>query len=111
MNLKRIQDILSSPYDNDAKEYYILKEIAKDENAIPMVLELLNQEREVKKELIQDMNVELSRAELLIDNPKIGVPKTKGQTFREFVLEEIKKFYEKYQGYVGHCFKDYNKEK
>lgn len=111
MDLKKIQEILSSPMKDDTKEYYILTEIAKDKDAIPTILKLLNQEREVKNELILDMNLELSRADTILEDTKLANRKGAGdKTTKEFALEEIRKFYDKYREYITHCFNKYNKK-
>jgi hypothetical protein len=65
---------------------------------------MIDRERTNKKELITDMNLELSRAHIYIDmRPET---KVEGQDCfnKGFVLDEIAKFYLRYKGSITHCF-------
>ena len=52
---------------DDMKRSMIISILAKDENVIPDILSILKQERISSKELITDLNLELSRAHCYID--------------------------------------------
>lgn len=104
MNLKLITEIISSPaLEQEQKENLILLEIAKNERALPYVLEILAAERRDRRELISDMNMELSRAHTIIRDKKFF------RKMQEFVDDEIIKFYQKYKAVVGHCFANCDK--
>ncbi len=118
-----------SIYPTEAKEHLIIQSLAKDEKLIPTLMKILEQERRDKKELMADMNLELSRAHIFIDEewPTKGVvggdtnhghntkplgkkKAEKPQTgfHRGFVLDKIAEFYTKYKGRIGHCFNRFN---
>ena len=104
MNLKKIKEILNHPDRGDKeKEILIFYELARDEKAIPRLLDILNIERQLKSECLKDMNLELSRAHIYIDEHCIDDKKEK-QITRPFILDGISKFYIKYQGMVTHVF-------
>lgn len=97
MDLERLKEILDSGMADDIKEFAIINTLSKDEKVIPMLMEILQREREYKKEVSIEMNLLLSKADTGLDNPK----------FNEggFMQKEIYEFYKKYRDVVGHCFK------
>jgi hypothetical protein len=98
MNLDYIKKVLDSGMPAELKRRSILSIISKDENAIPEILEILNHERARKKELILEMNMQLSRADMTRKAPTLNDD--------DFVTKEIKKFYEENKEQVRHCFKN-----
>ncbi|HYE67512.1 MAG TPA: hypothetical protein VEA58_02810 [Anaerovoracaceae bacterium] len=72
----------------------MLKEIANDPDAIPKIMQMLDEERRTNKNLVTDLNFQLSRAHVVLEAPEMN----KG----EFVAAEIRKFYE--TGRIGHCY-------
>ena len=100
MDIKGIKDIVNSDNLSDgAKESKIIDCLAQDENVIPLMMTILNREREMKSEVLVEMNVLLSKAESGLENPKLN---TDG-----FMQKEIIEFYKKYKNVVNHCFKDF----
>ncbi len=77
MNLKAIRQVIESDLPDEEKEGAIIKILAEDKNVIPLVMEILEAEREKKSELISDMNAELSRAHIFLEatppNSKIKI--------------------------------------
>lgn len=114
MDLKKIKEIIDHKiYDDQTKERLIIQHLATDESVIPDVLRILTLERETKKQLIQDMNLELSRADVHIQHPTLASgeygnkksdQKLNEQKAKEFVLNHITGFYIKYKGIITHCF-------
>ncbi len=98
MNFKKIQEILSMPLEEEAKEYYILLAIAEDDLAGEMLAKMLAGDRNRKKELLSKTNLQLSRAHTLIRDKALY------KRLQEFVDEEICKFYKEHKGQIGHCF-------
>jgi hypothetical protein len=98
MNLQELKSIINSELSDELKESQIIYSLSKDENIIPIIMELLERERIFKKELSSDMNLLLSKAHVGLDNKKLNED--------NFMQKEIVEFYTKYKGYVGHCFKD-----
>jgi hypothetical protein len=78
-----------------------LSTLAQDENVIPTIMDMLAVERSSKKDLILEMNFQLSRADTGLDNKDLN----RG----DFMQKEIELFYAKFKDHVGHCFKDYGK--
>ncbi len=116
MDLKGIRDILDSDNSVDAKERYIIVLLAKDRDAIPNILKVLAEEREFNTSLIDDANLELSRAHTFIEvmNPKLLDKKENHTTTmhsgvtKEFILDKIAGFYIKYKGRITHSFNRFN---
>lgn len=97
MNIKKITEIVNDPlYTDDIKEHLIIAVLADDKNVIPTILDILAVEREKKRQLISDMNFQLSRAHCAIEVPKLNK--------EHFVEKEIIKFYHKNKEEVRHCF-------
>ncbi len=113
MDLDLLKQIVNSSLPDEVKEHKIIGVLAADENALPEMMKVLESERRVKRELITDMNVELSRAHVFIDLKIIeNLPKHKNghsEGFTKgFVMDEIEKFYTKYKSLVTHCFNRFN---
>lgn len=92
MNLENIKKIVNGGHPN--WKALLLNEIASDPQAIGYVMEMLDYERKENKQLITDLNFELSRAHLAIVHPEANK--------EGFVQKEITKFYD--SGRIGHCF-------
>lgn len=98
MNLLELKSIINSGLPNDVVKSEIINSLAKDENVIPIIMKILEREREFKKEIQTEMNLLLSKAHVGLDDKKFN----RGN----FMQKEIIEFYTKYKGYVGHCFKN-----
>lgn len=98
MNIKELKSIINSELPDDVIKSEIINSLAKDENVIPVVMKILERERQFKKEIHQEMNVLLSKAHIGLDDKKFNEG--------NFMQKEIIDFYTKYKGYVGHCFKN-----
>ncbi len=101
MRIDLIRQVILDDWPDDLTEDLIIGILARDEKLIPTLLDILASERSEKSKLIEDMNLELSRAEIGLDNDALNED--------DFIQKEIKKFYTKYKDQVGHCFKDYGK--
>ncbi len=111
MDFKKLEQALNAPVEDAIKRKRVIAVLAEDKNAIPDLLDLLAQERQNNKDLITDMNSELSRAHIFIDelNPALLGKKEKltnlgEQVTKPFIMDEIAKFYIKYKGMVTHCY-------
>ena len=98
MNIKELKSIINSGLSDDVIKSEITNSLAKDENVIPVVMRILERERQFKKEIHNEMNVLLSKAHIGLDDKKFNEG--------NFIQKEIIDFYTKYKGYVGHCFKN-----
>lgn len=98
MNLQELKSIINSGLPDDVIKSEIINSLAKDENVIPVVMKILERERQFKKEIHEEMNTLLSKAHIGLDNKKLNK--------EDFIQKEIVDFYTKYKGYVGHCFKN-----
>jgi len=100
MNLEKLKQILDSNQRDDFKEILLIEQLSHEPDIIPKIMQMLGAERARNKEIIFDMNHELSRAfnyvhEAVFDKKKKGFNK-------EFLLGEIKNFYRKYKGKISH---------
>jgi uncharacterized protein YebE (UPF0316 family) len=84
-------------------EYRVIDFLAKDKDVIPLVMKILDRERQLNKELRDDMNVLLSKAHMGLDNKRLNQG--------GFIQKEIIEFYTKYKDKIGHCFKNLFEEK
>lgn len=114
MNLKDLKIAINDPLTSDEhKEYIIGRILAADKDAIPMIMKVLETERSNNKELITEMNHELSRAHVFIDDymPE-PVKLKKGQTEpsfnKKFITDKIAEFYIQYKGIIRHCYNRFN---
>src|SRR5690606_13690207 len=98
MNIQELKSIINSGLPDDIVKSEIINSLAKDENVIPVVMEILERERQFKKEIHDEMNVLLSKAHIGLDDKKFNDG--------NFMQKEIIEFYTKYKGYVAHCFKN-----
>ena len=98
MNLQELKSIINSGLPDEVVKSEIINSLAKDENIIPVVMKILERERQFKKEIHEKMNMLLSKAHVGLDDKKFNEG--------NFIQKEIIEFYTKYKGYVGHCFKN-----
>jgi hypothetical protein len=91
--------IIDKSYFNDI----ILEYVSNDENALPNILKILEFERKNKKELLQDTNMELSRALVAFEMYEKNTPTNLKQ--KRWIVGEIKKHYIKWKNFIGCCFK------
>jgi hypothetical protein len=108
MDIDVIKEIVNSNDSILLKETKIIEHLSEDKNCIPTLLRILERERSTDKELIQDMNQELSRAQIYIDMLKESPEDSKASFNKGFVLDEIAKFYFKYKKFVTHCYNKLN---
>lgn len=104
MNLNEIKKVLDSRIPNDAKERLILLIIADDKNAIPTILQILENERNLNKDLIADSNMELSRALVVLKSDNLKWSK-KIIADPKWVAGEIIKHYKKWSKHIKCNFK------
>lgn len=105
MNINKIIQIVNSDHlSDDIKEQMIISVLADDPKVIPIIMEILEHERSVNKELLLDSNVELSLALITLQDPNIGKTKPKPYIELDFVINEIKKHYLKWADKIRCCF-------
>lgn len=105
MNLEEIKTIVNNDNLNSSmKESLIISSLASDKRVIPIIMKMLNVEREENRTLIMDMNLELSRAHIYIDERPESKTEAKQSFNKNFILDEIAAFYIKNKKRVTHCF-------
>jgi hypothetical protein len=98
MDLEKLKLIINSELPKKQIEFEIINAISKDENVIPLLMKILERERQFKKEISEEMNLLLSKSHVGLDDKKFNEG--------NFMQKEIIDFYTKYRGFVGHCFKN-----
>ena len=73
MNIKELKSIINSGLPDDVIKSEIINSLAKDENVIPVVMRILERERQFKKEIHNEMNVLLSKAHIGLDDKKFNL--------------------------------------
>lgn len=107
MNISKIKEIVNDNfYPDDIKRHLIISIISKDEEAIPDILKILAEERKRKKKLINEFNLQLSRAHIVLEGAKFT---KKSLNHDHFVEREIEGFYHNFKDDVHHLYKDLNK--
>lgn len=97
MEIQELKEILNSGLPDDLKKIKVIDSLAKDEEFIPNMMLILKREREIKKEIHDEMNLLLSKSHIALDSKELNK--------NGFIQNEIVAFYAKYRDYVGHCFK------
>jgi hypothetical protein len=105
MNVKKIKEIVNLDISDEQKERYILSIIADDKKAIPTILNIINNEREKREELILDTNAELSRALIVLKDDNLKYNSKKIIADPKWVVGEIMNHYQKWKDYVKCNFK------
>lgn len=108
MDIRALQLVINSSIPDEHKEDEILKILSKDESIILYMFKILEEERKLKKELISDMNLELSRAHIYIDTRPEVKSEEKKDFNKGYVIDKIAQFYIKYKDVVTHCFNRFN---
>lgn len=103
MDIKKISDIVNSNLPDNFKSAKIYEVLAEDEHAVPIIMRILNQERSKQKELVSDLNVELSRMSAYANQKKRKLTGSDGFS-KEFVFGEMWKMYDKWAGRISHTF-------
>lgn len=94
MNLKKLKEILDfTLISEEEKEGLIIQCLAADEKVIPIVMKILDTERNMKKEIIMDMNELISKSEAALDSPNLN----KGG----FIQKQINSFFERHKETKG----------
>jgi hypothetical protein len=105
MDITAIKAIVDSKHmSHQEMNAEIFKVLVCDETLIPNMLTILELERKNKKELFGDMNMQLSRAHIYIEQTGETRAEEQRHFNKAFIMEQISEFYEKYKGYVKHCF-------
>lgn len=100
MNLQNIKEILDNPIlTENQQRTAIYKELSKDKNSITTILMILDAERKRNDALIADLNLYLSKANVVLQAPKLNKD--------GFVQKEIAEFYN--SGRINECFPKQNK--
>lgn len=104
MNIKEIKEIVNSNNSDEYKESLIISVISMDKKVIPTILEILQQERLKKDELILDSNAELSRALIVLKDSNLKSNKNIIAD-PKWVSGEIIKHYQKWKDFIRCNFK------
>lgn len=101
MDIKKLKEIVNQDMPDDAIENDVMNFLADDEDAILLVMYILKLEREKKTEILEEMNMLLSKADSGLDNPELNS--------ENFMQKQIEAFYVKHKGFkgVGNNFKKY----
>lgn len=99
MDLKLIKETLEQSYLSDEdKIKIILTIIARDQNAIPYLLNIIDIERITNRNIISDLNLEVSRYHIHMRDPKLL------KQNKKFLNEETKTLYEKWKDFIQPLF-------
>lgn len=105
MNVKAIKELVGMAESDEQIEWGIISILSEDKEVIPTLLGILEEERQTQKQLLQDTNLELSRALITLIDPNLGKKKPKPYIELSFVVGEIMKHYKKWEDTIRCCFK------
>lgn len=105
MDLERLKLILNASVPDEMKENAIIDCLSKDDKVIIHLIQILESERKFKREMVNDLNLNLGRADVYIKDRPESKEEAKSSFNKEFVLKEIDKFYEKYKEVLIHLFR------
>lgn len=108
MDLQAIADVLEQPPSQSSlrqKEMQIIRILASDKNVIPIVLSILNEERNQKKQLTKDMKEVLCITHMYVDQLKEPIANSMDGFTKEYIMRKVKKFFDKYRGIIRHNFR------
>lgn len=100
MNLLKIEAVINSGYPDDIKRIEIIKLIALDDQALPMALKILEEERKENDKVMSRMNLLLAKLDLCTDEPSLLKSSNIQKEITDFYIEN------KDKKNVGHCFKN-----
>ena len=95
MNLEKIKEIVNSNILEEYKKQRILKELSQDPNVVNTLIELLSLERTRGKELIADLNLEVSRYNVHVNNIELL------NSNIDFLNTETKNLYGKWREFIS----------
>lgn len=99
MNLKTIKNIIDTQsLSEETKVQMILSVISEDKNAIPYILTILTNERNINRSIISDLNLEVSRYHIHTQSSKLL------KINKEFLNEQTKSLYEKWKDFIQPLF-------
>jgi hypothetical protein len=102
MNFEKFKEILNDTNTtHQQKEILFLKELSEQDNVINIVLILIEEKIIKQKNLITDINCELSFAHMVMTE-NIGSVKKKFLPIHTSILNRIKEFYIKNKGKITH---------
>ena len=104
MNVEKIKQIVNADISEEQKEIMIINVISEDKKVIPIILDILQSERERNSEMILDYNMELSRALIVLKDKNLKYDKNIIAD-PKWVTGEIIKHYQKWKDYIRCNFK------
>lgn len=104
MDIDSIKKIVNSNIPDELKAQHIISILANDKDVIPEILQILDEERKQKENLILDSHSELSRALVVLNDKNLKYSK-KIICDPKWVVEKIKEHFLKWQDHIRCGFK------
>lgn len=99
MDVDKIKLVVNNPIlSKDQQEQLIINILSEDKDILPTLLSILHVERQQQKEIIVDLNAEVSRYHIHINDPKLL------KKNREFLNEQTGMIYKKWKAFIRPCF-------
>lgn len=99
MDIRKLSEVINNPFlEDNIKEKMIINVLSEDPNVLLTLLGLISSERKYNKEIISDLNLEVSRYQVHI-NDKSLLKKN-----LSFLNEETKKLYDKWKDFISPLF-------
>lgn len=99
MDLKLIKEIIEhKSLSEEYKAQAILRVLSEDKDALPYLLTIIIYERDTQKSIISDLNLEVSRYHIHIQDSKLL------KQNKEFLNEQTKTLYEKWKDFIQPLF-------
>lgn len=94
MNIDKIKEIVNSVGDKEQKSSAIIKALSEDSNVLFTLITLLATERNINKQMVSDLNLEVSRYHIHINNKDLLKKNL------QFLNTETKSLYTKWKDYI-----------
>lgn len=101
---EKIKEIVEETNLDDEQKYQlILRELAKDYDAVHQIISVIQNNLLLQKELVRELNHEVSRYHIHINDSKL-LKKNK-----DFLNKQTEKMYEDYKKYISPCYNNFIK--
>lgn len=96
MNIKELREIVNSNHDDRIIEIMVIESLSRSENVIPIIMKLLNKERQIKREIQNNLNELVCKSYVGLNNKDLNKD--------DFMQKDIEGFFKEYSKYISPVF-------
>lgn len=102
MNIEKIKSIVNSGKPDEIKRRLIIDTLAESTDVVTDILLIIGAERKLNNDLVRELNVEVSRYHIHINNHELL------KRNKQFFNNETKSLYDRWAGRIGPCFNNFD---